>query len=210
MKNVFKISICVAMICLLILCLGVVFVNDYVVRENRNVLVEISSEKSVLFNAENSSGKSEDMLLNIKNENAINAFVADTEDEESFMKYICWYIFGLLGIVNLILGIVFAFFKVPMNNWCGYRSKRSMKSEDAWQYSSKIMGRLMLLLTVIFLSCAIALIMCNVHFGITMGVIIGVELVGMIIIAITIECLLARKERKEESEISEKGIEDEK
>lgn len=210
MKNIFKISICIAMICLLILCLGVVFVNDYIVRDNRNVSVEISSEKSVLFNAENSSGKYEDMLLNCNNENAINAFVADTEDEESFMKYICWYICGLLGVVNLIAGIVFAFFKVPMNNLCGYRSKRSMKSEDAWQYSSKMMGRLMLLLTVMFLICAITLIMSNVHFGITMGVMIGVELVGTIVIAIIIECLLARKERKEESEISERNVEDEK
>ena len=50
-----------------------------------------------------------------------------------------------IGITLLIAGLVLSFVEIEINDFIGYRTKRSKSSKEAWNYANKACGKLLAL-----------------------------------------------------------------
>ena len=74
------------------------------------------------------------------------------------------YIICLLIIPVLIIGIGIAWYKYPpreIDQYSGYRTKRAMKSEEAWVFAQKYWGKLSMLLDIPLFLTVIVFYMIN-------------------------------------------------
>ncbi len=64
-------------------------------------------------------------------------------------------VFGLILSVCFIIPGLFLYYKPPrdINKVIGYRTKRSMKNQDSWDFANKYSGKLMIIYGIIYLIC---------------------------------------------------------
>lgn len=118
-----------------------------------------------------------------------------------------------MAIINFILPITFLIFgfiysKHPpkkINSYSGYRTAMSMKNYETWTFAHKALGRILLLIGVLFLLGAIVtslLVICDCEIEIIL-VISTIE-VYVQLVSFLISCLLVEKTLKKE--FDENGI----
>ena len=87
----------------------------------------------------------------------------------------------LIPILILVIGIIFQKHAPKENNgFIGYRTRRSMQSQEAWDYANKRMGEIWLALGVILLVVTIPL-----------SLLLGENGVAVLVIAQTIALILS-------------------
>ena len=72
----------------------------------------------------------------------------------------------IIPVVMIILGMLYRnHYPKKINNHHGYRTTRSMKNQDTWEYSQKIFGKIALIDGVIMLAISIAVVCFSVSKG---------------------------------------------
>ncbi len=95
-------------------------------------------------------------------------------------------------ILMLVTGIVFQkHAPKEINGFIGYRTRRSMQSQEAWDYANKRMGEIWLALGVILLVVSIPLTLLFAENGLTIAMI--AQVVALIVSIIPVEVELKAK-----------------
>lgn len=95
-------------------------------------------------------------------------------------------------ILMLVIGIVFQkHAPKEINGFLGYRTRRSMQSQEAWDYANKRMGEIWLALGVILLVVSIPLTLLFAENGLTIAMI--AQVVALIVSIIPVEVELKAK-----------------
>ena len=95
-------------------------------------------------------------------------------------------------ILMLVTGIVFQkHAPKEINGFIGYRTRRSMQSQEAWDYANKRMGEIWLALGVILLVVSIPLTLLFAENGLTIAMI--AQVVALILSIIPVEVELKAK-----------------
>lgn len=95
-------------------------------------------------------------------------------------------------ILMLVIGIVFQkHAPKEINGFIGYRTRRSMQSQEAWDYANKRMGEIWLALGVILLVVSIPLTLLFAENGLTIAMI--AQVVALIVSIIPVEVELKAK-----------------
>ena len=95
-------------------------------------------------------------------------------------------------ILMLVIGIVFQkHAPKEINGFIGYRTRRSMQSQEAWDYANKRMGEIWLALGVILLVVSIPLTLLFAENGLTIAMI--AQVVALILSIIPVEVELKAK-----------------
>ena len=95
-------------------------------------------------------------------------------------------------ILMLVTGIVFQkHAPKEINGFLGYRTRRSMQSQEAWDYANKRMGEIWLALGVILLVVSIPLTLLFAENGLTIAMI--AQVVALIVSIIPVEVELKAK-----------------
>ena len=98
----------------------------------------------------------------------------------------------LIPILILVIGIVFQkHAPKEINGFIGYRTRRSMQSQEAWDYANKRMGEIWLALGVILLVVSIPLTLLFAENGLTIAMI--AQVVALILSIIPVEVELKAK-----------------
>lgn len=98
----------------------------------------------------------------------------------------------LIPILILVIGIVFQkHAPKEINGFIGYRTRRSMQSQEAWDYANKRMGEIWLALGVILLVVSIPLTLLFAENGLTIAMI--AQVVALIVSIIPVEVELKAK-----------------
>ena len=97
-----------------------------------------------------------------------------------------------MPILMLVIGIVFQkHAPKEINGFIGYRTRRSMQSQEAWDYANKRMGEIWLALGVILLVVSIPLTLLFAENGLTIAMI--AQVVALIVSIIPVEVELKAK-----------------
>ena len=97
-----------------------------------------------------------------------------------------------MPILMLVIGIVFQkHAPKEINGFIGYRTRRSMQSQEAWDYANKRMGEIWLALGVILLVVSIPLTLLFAENGLTIAMI--AQVVALILSIIPVEVELKAK-----------------
>ena len=97
-----------------------------------------------------------------------------------------------MPILMLVIGIVFQkHAPKEINGFLGYRTRRSMQSQEAWDYANKRMGEIWLALGVILLVVSIPLTLLFAENGLTIAMI--AQVVALIVSIIPVEVELKAK-----------------
>lgn len=95
-------------------------------------------------------------------------------------------------ILILVIGIIFQkHAPKEINGFLGYRTRRSMQSQEAWDYANKRMGEIWLALGVILLVVSIPLTLLFAENGLTIAMI--AQVVALIVSIIPVEVELKAK-----------------
>lgn len=95
-------------------------------------------------------------------------------------------------ILILVIGIIFQkHAPKEINGFIGYRTRRSMQSQEAWDYANKRMGEIWLALGVILLVVSIPLTLLFAENGLTIAMI--AQVVALILSIIPVEVELKAK-----------------
>lgn len=95
-------------------------------------------------------------------------------------------------ILILVIGIIFQkHAPKEINGFIGYRTRRSMQSQEAWDYANKRMGEIWLALGVILLVVSIPLTLLFAENGLTITMI--AQVVALIVSIIPVEVELKAK-----------------
>ena len=98
----------------------------------------------------------------------------------------------LIPVLMLVIGIVFQkHAPKEINGFIGYRTRRSMQSQEAWDYANKRMGEIWLALGVILLVVSIPLTLLFAENGLTIAMI--AQVVALIVSIIPVEVELKAK-----------------
>lgn len=98
----------------------------------------------------------------------------------------------LIPVLMLVIGIVFQkHAPKEINGFLGYRTRRSMQSQEAWDYANKRMGEIWLALGVILLVVSIPLTLLFTENGLTIAMI--AQVVALIVSIIPVEVELKAK-----------------
>lgn len=98
----------------------------------------------------------------------------------------------LIPVLMLVIGIVFQkHAPKEINGFIGYRTRRSMQSQEAWDYANKRMGEIWLALGVILLVVSIPLTLLFAENGLTIAMI--AQVVALILSIIPVEVELKAK-----------------
>jgi len=109
----------------------------------------------------------------------------------------------IFSVIPIIGGAIMGFSKSSDPNYVfGYRSKRSMKDDKAWAFVNKLSGKIFLALGGVIAILTIVFSVLKVQASISLGVIIGVMMIGLIFIIALVEILLKRREDKSAIETS--------
>lgn len=95
-------------------------------------------------------------------------------------------------ILILVIGIIFQkHAPKEINGFIGYRTRRSMQSQEAWDYANKRMGEIWLALGMILLVVSIPLTLLFAENGLTIAMI--AQVVALIVSIIPVEVELKAK-----------------
>lgn len=98
----------------------------------------------------------------------------------------------LIPVLMLVIGIIFQkHAPKEINGFLGYRTRRSMQSQEAWDYANKRMGEIWLALGVILLVVSIPLTLLFAENGLTIAMI--AQVVALIVSIIPVEVELKAK-----------------
>ena len=96
------------------------------------------------------------------------------------------WILILPGTCLLLLGIVFVTVPAKHINWFyGYRTPRSMRSQEAWNDSNRLAARLMVVVGILSLNTGVTCMVFSRHFQVALAIVAivtGVLCVAMVVV----------------------------